>query len=77
MEFTDLFIALSRAAGIPAREINGFAYTDDIRLRPLDLVTDMLHAWPEYYDEEKESGHLLTPLGKKQLRGLITTIKVT
>ena len=27
LEFTDLFIALVRAAGIPAREVNGFAYT--------------------------------------------------
>ena len=27
MEFTDLFIALARAAGIPAREVIGYAYT--------------------------------------------------
>lgn len=54
MEFTDLFIALCRAAGIPAREINGFAYTDDIRLRPLSLMSDVLHAWPEYYDEKNQ-----------------------
>src|SRR6185503_5658119 len=26
-EFTDLFIALARATGIPAREVDGFAYT--------------------------------------------------
>jgi transglutaminase-like putative cysteine protease len=56
MEFTDLFIALSRAAGIPAREINGYAYTSDPRRRPLSLARlsgDILHAWPEYYDEER------------------------
>jgi len=29
MEFTDLFIALARAAGIPSREVNGFAYTNN------------------------------------------------
>jgi hypothetical protein len=53
MEFTDLFIALSRAAGIPAREINGYAYTENKELQPLSLVNDVLHAWPEYYDKNK------------------------
>lgn len=53
MEFTDLFIALSRAAGIPAREVNGFAYTENPEIQPLSLVNDVLHAWPEYYDKEK------------------------
>jgi len=51
MEFTDLFVALTRAAGIPARVINGFAYTTNSKLRPLSLKQDVLHAWPEYYDE--------------------------
>lgn len=53
MEFTDLFIALARARGIPAREVVGFAYTQNERLRPLSFVTqgDLLHAWPEYWDE--------------------------
>lgn len=54
MEFTDLFIAIARAAGIPAREVVGFAYTTNSRLRPLSLVADVLHAWPEYYDKEKQ-----------------------
>ncbi len=53
MEFTDLFIAIARAAGIPAREINGYAYTENKELQPLSLVADVLHAWPEYYDKEK------------------------
>lgn len=53
MEFTDLFIALSRAAGIPAREVNGYAYTENPEIQPLSLVADVLHAWPEYYDFEK------------------------
>lgn len=51
MEFTDLFIALARAAGIPAREINGYAYTENPTIQPLSLVADVLHAWPEYWDE--------------------------
>jgi transglutaminase-like putative cysteine protease len=53
MEFTDLFIALARAAGIPAREVNGFAYTDDTATRPISLSQDILHAWPEYWDDTR------------------------
>ncbi len=54
MEFTDLFIALARSAGIPAREVNGYAYTENPDIQPLSLVNDVLHAWPEYYDSEKK-----------------------
>ncbi len=53
MEFTDLFIALSRAAGIPARELDGYAYTSNTSLRPLSLGKDILHAWPEFWDDKK------------------------
>jgi hypothetical protein len=49
-EFTDTFIAIARAAGISAREVNGYAYTENTRLRPTTLTNDLLHAWPEYYD---------------------------
>jgi transglutaminase-like putative cysteine protease len=59
MEFTDLFIALSRAVGVPARAVNGFAYTTNSQLRPLSLKKDVLHAWPEYYDSQK---HLWIPI---------------
>lgn len=55
MEFTDLFIALARSAGIPARELNGYAYTQNKKLRPTSLgltsQNDVLHAWPEYWDK--------------------------
>ncbi len=53
MEFTDLFIALARAANIPTRELDGFAYTSNTTLRPLSLNKDILHSWPEYWDEKK------------------------
>lgn len=53
-EFTDLFVALARAAGIPAREIEGYAYTDNPQIQPLSLVADVLHAWPEYWDSTKQ-----------------------
>jgi len=54
MEFSDLFVALSRAAGIPSREHHGFAVATNERLQPLSLIADILHAWPEYYDENQQ-----------------------
>lgn len=70
MEFTDLFITLSRAAGIPAREINGFAYTTNDKLRPLSLVSDVLHAWPEYWDEDKGVWIPIDPTWGKTTEGV-------
>lgn len=53
-EFTDAFVALSRAASTPSREINGYGYTRETLLKPQNLTTDVLHAWPEYYDKESK-----------------------
>jgi len=53
MEFTDLFVATSRAMGIPAREINGYAFTNDNVGKPISISLkggDTLHSWAEYYD---------------------------
>ena len=61
LEFTDLFIALARAAGIPAREVDGFAYTQNSKQRPLSLEKDILHAWPEYYDKELQTWIMVDP----------------
>jgi transglutaminase-like putative cysteine protease len=61
LEFSDLFIALSRAAGIPAREIEGYGYSNNPQERPLSLVEDVLHAWPEYYDFDKKAWIMIDP----------------
>lgn len=61
LEFTDLFITLARAAGIPAREVDGYANTENSRQRPLSLVKDILHAWPEYYDFDKQTWIMIDP----------------
>jgi len=50
LEFSDAFITLARAAGIPARLHTGYAYTQNNPSKPLSLQRDSLHAWPEYYD---------------------------
>ena len=53
MEFTDLFIAVTRAMGIPAREINGYAFTSEESNKPISISLesgDTLHSWAEFYD---------------------------
>lgn len=47
-EFADLFVTLCRAAGIPARELEGYADTGS-STRP--VTSDVLHAWAQVYDE--------------------------
>jgi excinuclease ABC subunit C len=69
-EFTDLFIALARAAGIPARELNGFAYTENPKLRPLSLSKDILHAWPEYWDDRGETWKPVDPTWENTTGGI-------
>jgi len=61
LEFSDLFIALARAAGVPAREVEGYGYSSNSRERPLSLVEDVLHAWPEYYDFDKKTWIMVDP----------------
>lgn len=69
-EFTDLFVATARAAGIPARRVTGYAYTENSRLRPLSLVDDILHAWPEYYDNETQRWIAVDPTWGNTTGGL-------
>ena len=70
MEFTDLFVALARASGIPARGVEGFGYTENSTLRPLSLVNDVLHTWPEYYDKEKRKWIMVDPTWGNTTRGM-------
>ncbi len=69
-EFTDTFIAIARAAGIPAREINGYAYTENTQLQPLSLVADVLHSWPEYWDKNKQIWVPIDPTWEKTTNGV-------
>jgi transglutaminase-like putative cysteine protease len=53
MEYTDLFITLARSMGIPAREINGYAFAFDESDNPISINLeggDFLHSWAEFYD---------------------------
>ncbi|QQG43863.1 MAG: transglutaminase domain-containing protein [Candidatus Roizmanbacteria bacterium] len=51
VEFTDLFIAIAREKGLYSREIQGYGFSNDQKLRPLSLIADVLHSWPEYYND--------------------------
>ena len=69
-EFTDLFVTLCRAAGIPSRRVTGYSYTENDRLRPLSFVDDVLHAWPEYYDQNQQRWIPVDPTWGKTTGGL-------
>lgn len=70
MEFTDLFIALARAAGIMAREVDGYAFTNNSKLKPLSLKKDILHAWPEYYSDKLQNWIAVDPTWENTTGGL-------
>lgn len=70
LEFTDLFIALTRAAGIPAREVEGFANTTNTASRPLSLFKDVLHSWPQYYDFEQNKWIMVDPTWENTTGGI-------
>lgn len=69
-EFTDLFIAVARAAGIPAREAVGYAYTTNSKLRPITNYGDVLHSWPEYWDETRKTWIPVDPTWTKTTKGV-------
>lgn len=60
-EYSDLFIALARNLGIPAREHEGFAFSSDNRLKNIYEENDVLHAWPEYYDRSLSKWIMVDP----------------
>jgi transglutaminase-like putative cysteine protease len=69
-EFADLFIALARAAGIPARLVVGYAYSGNNELRPLSFQKNILHAWPEYYDPEQNGWVMIDPTWENTTGGV-------
>lgn len=69
-EFTDLFVTLARAANIPSREIEGFAYTTDPSFKPINQNADVLHAWPQYYDPDLQSWVSIDPTWADTTQGI-------
>lgn len=69
-EFTDLFIALARKNGLAARENQGYALSSNDKLKPLSLSKDVLHAWPEYYDQNKQTWIQIDPTWANTTSGI-------
>lgn len=69
-DFTNVYIALARKAGIPTREIEGYAISDNPDLKPLSLSQDILHAWPEYFDKVKNTWIQVDPTWTNTTRGV-------
>lgn len=69
-EFTDLFVTLARIKGIPAREVEGYAYTNNPKIKPINENTDILHAWPQYYDSNKKAWISVDPTWTKTTNGV-------
>lgn len=69
-EFTDLFITLARQKKIPARRVVGIAYSSNEELRPSNLTSDILHTWPEYYDQEQKAWLRVDPTWEDTTGGI-------
>lgn len=70
LEFTDLFIAIARAAGIPAREVDGFALPFNSTIQPTKINRDALHSWPEYFDPAVAGWRMVDPTWEKTTGGI-------
>jgi len=69
-DFTDLFISIARSGGIGAREIEGYAYSNNTDVKPLSVGADILHAWPEYYDNKTKKWIAIDPTWAKTTGGI-------
>lgn len=69
-EFTDLFVTLARIKQIPAKRIVGFAYSNNEELRPINVVGDVLHSWPAFYNQETNSWQEIDPTWQKTTGGI-------
>jgi len=69
-QFTDLFIAIARSAGIPAREVVGYAQTNNQKIARAIEEQDLLHSWPEYYDSKLNSWVMVDPTWENTTSGV-------
>ncbi|MBU1868592.1 transglutaminase-like domain-containing protein, partial [Patescibacteria group bacterium] len=59
MEYTDLLVTLLRTAGIPAREIDGYAYAPETEEKIPQQ--DVLHSWVQFYDDQTRTWIYVDP----------------
>lgn len=69
-DFANVYVSLARKAGIPARELEGYAISENSDLKPLSLTQDVLHAWPEYYNKITKTWIQIDPTWANTTRGI-------
>lgn len=55
-DFSDTFVALARASGVPSRLVEGYAYAKDQNSNPTPLggnSNDLLHSWVQFYSPKQ------------------------
>jgi transglutaminase-like putative cysteine protease len=57
LEYSDLLIATLRGLNIPARELSGLTYEEDIK----DFSFPFLHSWVDVYSKQKEHWYMVDP----------------
>lgn len=69
-DFANVFVAIARESGIFARELEGYAISDNTDLKPLSLTQDVLHAWPEYFNKANNTWIQIDPTWANTTRGI-------
>jgi len=69
-DFANVFVSLARKVGIPSRELEGFAISENLDLKPLSLTQDVLHAWPEYFNKANNTWVQIDPTWSNTTRGI-------
>ena len=69
-DFTNVFVSIARKAGIPARELEGYAISENSDLKPISLTQDVLHSWPEYYNRSNNTWIQIDPTWANTTRGI-------
>jgi len=69
-DFTNVFVALARKAGIPSRELEGYAISENPDLKPISTTQDILHSWPEYFNRANNTWTQIDPTWANTTRGI-------
>ena len=69
-DFTNVYVSLARKAGIPARELEGYAISENPDLKPISTTQDILHSWPEYFNRSNNTWTQIDPTWANTTRGV-------
>ncbi|HSV94612.1 MAG TPA: transglutaminase domain-containing protein [Spirochaetia bacterium] len=69
-DFSNVFVALARKNGIPSRELQGYAISENPDLKPISLTQDVLHSWPEYFNKATNTWIQIDPTWSNTTRGV-------